>query len=165
MNFLQPSRNAQKRRFHLLAISRQEIEAASTEGTLAYLNRLISDRESALKNHSSMVLRIQGYKSRAVFTIPEVRTFMRAVHNEWPYWHFFMNRLDASESLVQACIVTVRSPKRGSIQLDEDESATYNLDCQKAMMDLFVKFNLTEEERKVITTGFWLQRIREAEGI
>lgn len=99
---------------------------------------------------NSFVFCIEGYEEddREIHSIPEVRSFYRAFHAQWPYWLYFCNLDDDTlKMMVLCCLDTFVAVKRDgqsevSVEPDVKELLAFlsrdfvpmNLICERAGM-------------------------------
>lgn len=90
----------------VLLISRREIEQADLSSVLSRLKVFLATREDAWRYRGQMTLVVDGYNHdpRELVDIPEVRSLLRRLEAEWPYWAFFFNQVDDSIKLLLSCV-------------------------------------------------------------
>lgn len=77
-----------------IIISRDEVESGNINFALSTLRKLLENPEVASKFQENVDISFQGYEndSRELFEIPEVRDFVYALDNEFPYWLYFLSK-------------------------------------------------------------------------
>lgn len=99
---------------------------------------------------NSVLFCIQGYEQddREIHSIPEIRSFYRAFHEQWPYWLYFCNLDDDNLKMMVLCcldsFIAVKRDGHSEVQVEFDvkellaflsrDFAPMNLICQKAEM-------------------------------
>src|SRR6516162_1713428 len=76
----------------VIMASREEVEARDVSRASASLKRLL-EPNNARRLKGKLVFGIGGYDAdpRELFEIPEVRTWMRKLDREFPYWFYFLD--------------------------------------------------------------------------
>jgi hypothetical protein len=94
----------------VLMISRREVEQGDLASVLARLKVFLATREDAWLYRGQMTLVVDGYNDdpRELVDMPQVRTLLRNLEAEWPYWAFFFNQVDDSIKLLLSCAWSVR---------------------------------------------------------
>lgn len=99
---------------------------------------------------NSVLFCIQGYEQddREIHSIPEVRSFYRAFHAQWPYWLYFCNLDDDTLKMMVLCcldsFIAVKRDGSTEVQVEFDvkellaflsrDFAPMNLVCERAEM-------------------------------
>lgn len=106
----------------VLLISRREVEQADLPSVLSRLKVFLATREDAWRYRGQMTLVVDGYNDdpRELIDIPEVRSLLRRLEAEWPYWAFFFNQVDDSIKLLLSCVAGSRYLGRGAVEMDAD---------------------------------------------
>lgn len=106
----------------VLLISRREVEQADLASVLSRLRVFLATREDAWRYRGQMTLVVDGYNHdpRELVDIPEVRTLLRRLEVEWPYWAFFFNQVDDSIKLLLSCVAGSRYLGNGAVEMDAD---------------------------------------------
>jgi hypothetical protein len=76
----------------VLHASRAEVEAADIDHALSALDKLLKP-EVAQRLKGRLIFEIRGYEDdpRDLWEIPEVRAWMKALDQAFPYWFYFMD--------------------------------------------------------------------------
>jgi hypothetical protein len=75
----------------VLMISRRQVEQQDLASVLDALKLFTATREDAWRYRGQMSLVVDGYNHdpRDLVDIPEVRSLLKRLGAEWPYWGFF----------------------------------------------------------------------------
>jgi hypothetical protein len=103
-----------------------------------------------------MTLVVDGYNHdpRELVDIPEVRSLLRRLEAEWPYWAFFFNQVDDSIKLLLSCVAGSRYLGRGAVEMDADLVAAAMARAFGGMNAVFERFNFPEDELELMSRGF-----------
>ena len=140
----------------VLLISRREVEQADLPSVLSRLKVLLANREDAWRYRGQMTLVVDGYNHdpRELVDIPEVRSLLRRLEAEWPYWAFFFNQVDDSIKLLLSCVAGSRYLGRGAVEMDADLVAGAMARAFGGMNAVFERFNFPEDELELMSRGF-----------
>ena len=140
----------------VLLISRREVEQADIPSVLSRLKVFLATREDAWRYHGQMTLVVDGYNHdpRELVDIPEVRSLLRRLEAEWPYWAFFFNQVDDSIKLLLSCVAGSRYLGRGAVEMDADLVAAAMARAFGGMNTVFERFNFPEDELELMSRGF-----------
>jgi len=140
----------------VLLISRREVEQADLPSVLARLKVFLATREDAWRYRGQMTLVVDGYNHdpRELVDIPEVRTLLRRLEAEWPYWAFFFNQVDDSIKLLLSCVAGSRYLGNGAVEMDADLVAAAMARAFGGMNSVFERFNFPEDELELMSRGF-----------
>ena len=140
----------------VLLISRREVEAADLASVMWGLKVLLATREDAWRHRGQMTLVVDGYNNdpRELVDIPEVRTLLRRLEAEWPYWAFFFNQVDDSIKLLVSCVGGSRFLGKGVVELDAELVAGAMTRAFGGMNELFERFDFPEDELERMSRGF-----------
>lgn len=140
----------------VLMISRREVEAADLASVLSRLKVFLATREDAWRYRGQMTLVVDGYNSdpRELVDIPEVRTLLRRLETEWPYWAFFFNQVDDSIKLLLSCVAGSRFLGNGAVEMDANLVAGAMARAFCGMNAVFERFDFPEDELELMSRGF-----------
>lgn len=140
----------------VLLISRREVEQADLPSVLSRLKVFLATREDAWRYRGQMTLVVDGYNHdpRELVDIPEVRTLLRRLEAEWPYWAFFFNQVDDSIKLLLSCVAGSRYLGDGAVEMDADLVAAAMARAFGGMNSVFERFNFPEDELELMSRGF-----------
>jgi hypothetical protein len=140
----------------VLMISRREVEAADLASVLSRLKVFLAAREDAWRYRGQMTLVVDGYNSdpRELVDIPEVRTLLRRLEAEWPYWAFFFNQVDDSIKLLLSCVAGCRFLGNGEVEMDADLVAGAMARAFGGMNAVFERYDFPEDELELMSRGF-----------
>jgi hypothetical protein len=93
--------------FATIVASKEEILSGDTSGVLTALRALIVSPESALRWKEKVDFAIDGYNDVQweLFEIPEVREFIAALDDEFPFWLFFLSKHDLGLQCIAYCFL------------------------------------------------------------
>ena len=104
----------------VLMISRRQVEQQDLASVLDALKLFTANREDAWLYRGQMSLVVDGYNHdpRDLVDIPEVRSLLKRLGAEWPYWGFFFNQVDDSIKILGSCCCGVEFPGRSAAVID-----------------------------------------------
>lgn len=93
--------------FVAIVASKEEVLAGDTSGVLSALRALIASPEAALRWKEKVDFAIDGYNDFQweLFQIPEVRKFIAAVDDEFPFWLFSLSKQALGLQCVAYCFL------------------------------------------------------------
>jgi hypothetical protein len=140
----------------VLMISRREVDSGDLASVLARLKVFLATREDAWRYRGQMTLVVDGYNNdpRELVDILEVRTLLRRLEAEWPYWAFFFNQVDDSIKLLLSCVAGSRYLGNGAVEMDGDLVAAAMTRAFGGMNAVFERFNFPEDELELMSRGF-----------
>ena len=140
----------------VLLVSRREVEHADLASVLSRLKVFLATREDAWRYRGQMTLVVDGYNNdpRELVDIPEVRTILRRLEAEWPYWAFFFNQVDDSIKLLLSCVAGRRFLGNGAVEMDADLVAGAMARAFGGMNSVFERFDFPEDELELMSRGF-----------
>ncbi len=88
-------------------ISRDEVEQQDTRAVLRVLRRLVEAPEVARANMEKVDIAFHGYDDdvRELFEIPEVRSYVQGLSQEFPYWLFFLSKSCLGLQAIALCML------------------------------------------------------------
>ena len=139
----------------VLMISRNAVEKMDVESVIKPLRILLATREDTWFYKGQMSLVMDGWDEdpRALVDIPEVRTFLRAFHEAWPYWAFFFNQVDDSIIILGSCVCGSSYPGGGAVQIDSEKLKKWLLEGFDGVNELFEKHGFPGSENEVLSRG------------
>jgi len=77
-----------------VVVDRGDVEAGNIQPTLNVLCRLLADAATVREYRQRVDVSFHGYDTdaRELFEIPEVRRFVAALDDAFPYWLYFLSR-------------------------------------------------------------------------
>ena len=140
----------------VLMISRREVEAGGLNSVLSRLKVFLATREDAWLYRGQMTLVVDGYNKdpRELVDIPEVRSLLRRLEAEWPYWAFFFNQVDDSIKLLLSCVAGSQFLGNGVVEMDADLVAGAMARAFGGMNEVFERFDFPEDELELMSRGF-----------
>ena len=106
-----------------LVFSRDQVEAHDISEPLQVLRQLTGNPENAVGACGRISLVIDGYNAdpRELFEIPEVRRYIKAIDDLWPYWFFFLSQADDSIKIVESCLCDSIEVVPGVASIDTEQ--------------------------------------------
>ena len=140
----------------VLLISRREVEQADLASVLSRLKVFLATREDAWHYRGQMTLVVDGYNHdpRELVDILEVRSLLRRLEAEWPYWAFFFNQVDDSIKLLLSCVAGSRYLGNGAVEMDVALVAAAMARALAGMNAVFDRFGFPENELDLMSHGF-----------
>jgi hypothetical protein len=137
----------------VLMISRREVEQGDLASVLARLKVFLATREDAWLYRGQMTLVVDGYNDdpRELVDIPQVRTLLRNLEAEWPYWAFFFNQVDDSIKLLLSCAAGSRFLGRGAVEMDAQRVSAVLSHGFAGMNEVFERFDFPEDELELMS--------------
>jgi hypothetical protein len=91
----------------IIVITREEVEAQDISSTLAALGSLIKSPQPASNSFERIDIAFHGYNdtTEELFEIEEVRTFVQALDEQFPYWLYFLNKSGAGLQCIAYCFL------------------------------------------------------------
>lgn len=91
----------------VIVVSRSEVEARDPSSVLDALRALIASPDAARQYCESVDIAFQGYDTvrEELFEIPEVREFVHALDEQFPYWLFFLDKSALGLQCVAHCFL------------------------------------------------------------
>jgi len=122
---------------YLFTIPRADVEARNHLPLSRILQSLLSTPEGARNCAEKVGIFIDGYNDdpRALYRIPEVRSYVAALDEIVPYWFYVLGRDFGSLVLVMKCLLPIEEV--GSAH----SRAEAGLELQKLVERLFVRMN------------------------
>jgi len=91
----------------VVVVSREEVETGYTSSALTVLRRLIESPETARSFFERVEITFYGYDDdpRELFEIDEVRSFVRKLDDEFPFWLFFLSKRHLGLQCLMLCML------------------------------------------------------------
>jgi hypothetical protein len=139
----------------VLMISRRQVEQQDLASVLDALKLFTATREDAWRYRGQMSLVVDGYNHdpRDLVDIPEVRSLLKRLGAEWPYWGFFFNQVDDSIKILGSCCCGVEFPGRGAAVIDAALLPGFLNHAFAGMNALFDKHGFPESELEAMSMG------------
>ena len=104
----------------VLVISRRQVETGDIASVLTELKPFLATREDAWLYRGQMALVVDGYNEdpRELVDIAEVRAFLQALEQAWPYWAYFFNQVDDSLIIFLSCLCGAHYLGGGAVEVD-----------------------------------------------
>ena len=139
----------------VLMISKRQVEQQDLASVLEPLKMFTASREDAWLYRGQMSLVVDGYNEdpRELVDIPEVRSLLKRLAAEWPYWGFFFNQVDNSIRILGSCCCGVEFLGRGAVVIDQDLLADFLNQAFAGMNALFDKHGFPESDLEAMSLG------------
>jgi hypothetical protein len=110
-----------------LVLSRQQVESGDTHEPMTFLQHIIANPDHALEFMGRVSLIVDGYNddARELFEVPEVRRYIKALDDEWPFWFYFLSQTDESLKVLAMCLCSSFEVAPGQTHLDPDDFARF----------------------------------------
>jgi hypothetical protein len=138
-----------------LVFSREQIEAHDISEPLQVLRQLAGNPEKGLAACGRISLVIDGYNSdpRELFEVPEVRGYIKALDDMWPYWFYFLSQADDSIKIVESCLCESIEVIPGVTSIDNEQLDVYLTRHFSAMNHYCEALNLPESRIEELSEG------------
>ena len=138
-----------------MVISRRQVEQHDLASLLKALKVFTATREDAWRYRGQMSLSVDGYNDdpRDLVDIPEVRSLLKGLTTQWPYWGFFFNQVDDSIRLLGSCFCGVEFLGRGAVVIDPKLLPDFMNLAFAGMNELFDKHGFPESELEAMSMG------------
>lgn len=139
----------------ILMISRHQVQTGDTASVLTSLKPFLATREDAWLYRSQMSLVVDGYNDdpRELVDIPQVRDFLIALDQQWPYWAFFFNQIDDSIKLLGSCVCGAEFKGGGAVEIDGRKLAYFLQRGFAGMNAIFDQHGFPEAELEAMSLG------------
>lgn len=106
-------------------IEKSDIKSGDIARTVEYIDSLLRTRESVMACAGKVEFAIRGYddNSQALWTMPDVREYLRLLNNARPYWFFFQSTRGVWLKAITFCLMDVRQVGRGTELLVPEQIA------------------------------------------
>lgn len=103
----------------VVAVSRQEVESGLTTPALTTLRKLIESPDTARSFFERVEVTFFGYDDdrRELFEVDEVRSFVRKMDDEFPFWLFFLSKRHTGLQCVTFCMLPPFLTKEGRAEI------------------------------------------------
>lgn len=138
-----------------LVFSRDQIESDDISEPLKALRQLADNPEKAVAASGRISIVIDGYDAdpRELFEIPEVRRYIKALDEMWPYWFFFLSQADDSIKVVESCLCDSIEVVPGVTSVDTEQLNVCLTRHFSAMNHYCESLNLPESKIEEISEG------------
>jgi hypothetical protein len=138
-----------------LVFSREQVEAHDISEPLQVLRQLTGNPEKAVGACGRISLVIDGYNAdpRELFEIPEVRAYIKAIDDLWPYWFFFLSQADDSIKIVESCLCDSIEVVPGVTSVDTAQLQKYLTRHFSVLTRYCESLNLPESKIEEISEG------------
>lgn len=91
----------------VVVVSRRDVEAGDIEPTVRVLSRLLADAQTVREYRERVDIAFHGYDAdrRELFEVPDVRRFVAALDDSFPYWLYFLSREYAGLLAIAFCFL------------------------------------------------------------
>jgi hypothetical protein len=133
--------------FVTVMVSRERVEAGDITPALSALSALIESREAAQHFLGKAILAIDGYNDdpRELFEMSEVRAYLAALDEGFPYWFPFLSLDTEALKLVTFSLCGIERVASGLVEVDTEDLRTFLVRHFGAMNHLFELYELGED--------------------
>jgi hypothetical protein len=136
----------------VVTVSRQDVDSNNVQPTLDSLRSLLQDPAQIRANLGRLVLSFEGFGKKTgaiwfdeVWQVPQGRSFVGKLDEEFPYWFFFGDLSGDTVYTVAACVCRIEV--RGPLTIfNKEDFLALDVRQFEAMNELFRKWSWTEEE-------------------
>ena len=91
----------------IIVVSRDEVEGRVAPSSVDAFRSCLSSPERALSFFEKLDVAFHGYDndSRELFEIPEVRTFVNELDDQFPFWLFFLTKSGVGLQCIMLCLM------------------------------------------------------------
>jgi len=134
----------------VIVVSRRDVESCNTSDTLAVLRKWVETSSDPREVQGKLQLWFEGYDSdhRELWLIPRVRTFVKALDEQFPYWFVFADLGSEFLKVLVFCLCRVSSPRPGATAINPQDLATFFERHFGAMNQLLDHWSIGERENK-----------------
>ena len=139
--------------FLTVMVSRETVEAGDIAPALGSLSALIESRETARHFLGQVDLAIDGYNDdpRELFEVPEVRAYLAALDEQFPYWFPFLSLDTEALKLVTFSLCDIERVASGLVEIDPEDLRDFLVRHFGAMNRLFELYELGEDLNEKIS--------------
>jgi len=134
-------------------IPRYQIEARNIDFARSFFISICDDSDKLLSFQGRISLGFEGYDDdpRELFEIEEVRTYIKHLTTVFPYWLYFINRVDSNLKilLLSLCRYTKKAP--GLAKIHSQDSASMLSFLFKSLNKFCKDLKIPENVNKQIT--------------
>lgn len=137
--------------FMFIRVPRTEIESGDINPTLWQLNRLRTDKASAQKYRSALSFDIVGYEEipKELIEIRDVQNFMAKLDKEFPYWFYFLPKIDDSLKFILFSVCPhYRESAGGEWRVQQERFMKFMSEHHAALEEMFDLAEISDEERQ-----------------
>lgn len=141
----------------IVAFARDVVETMALDCALHALRQLDATADSAREYRGTVEVVFKGYAEdpREIHQIPEVRQFMRALTERWPFWLYFCSKTSDSLLVVLLSLLdnteVAREEGTVSFLIDPDDLQRLLLRLLTATNDLYDRLQLDELDNARLT--------------
>lgn len=101
-----------------IVVTREEVDAQDTSSVLEALGALIQSPEQARSLFEQVDIAFHGYNetSEELFEIQEVRNFVNALDEKFPFWLYFLSKTGTGLQCIAYCFLPPFLTKAGKAQ-------------------------------------------------
>jgi hypothetical protein len=135
------------------AVRRDDIERRDTSAVVNALNAAVRSCTSPTEVRGFLQLRFSGFETdeRELWEIPEVREYVRALDEAFPYWFYIADLRTELLKVLAFCLSRVRVVGAGMTTINPDDLQAFIDRHFGAMNQLMEHWNLSESENVAIT--------------
>jgi len=141
----------------LMLIDRENLELGNLEPVLSALLVMTRNAEAVREFAGRVELVFDGYDAdpRGLHLIPEVRSFVQRLHDQFPWWFHFSSKVDSSLWVVMRCLmplpVTETLDGRTYERISPEAWNQTTMSLFTSMNELYAQHGLSAEENSLTT--------------
>jgi serine/threonine protein kinase len=138
----------------VFSVSYEDVGSCDIETVFGALNRFLDSRESVIAGRGRVTLSFEGYDNdpRDLYDISEVRSYVSALDQAFPYWFYFADLNNDTVKLLALCLCRVVKVGNGSKPHTEDfqkflfdHTIALNQFCDTFVLESTIKDAVTRE--------------------
>lgn len=136
-----------------VVIPRRDIERLATGSTLDTLQSVLADAETVRLFQGRVDVSFEGWDDdpRELYEIPEVRTFLHRLDDEWPYWLYFLSTELETLRIITFCLCHAGKAGSGLARVSPAALSAFLMAHFDALNRLFAAFSLDEDVNEQIS--------------
>ena len=111
----------------IIVVSRTDVEHLRTAATLATLQGWVELSSNPCELRGQLQLSFHGYDTdrRELWAIPEVRAFVQALDEQFPYWFYLADLRSEFLKVLAFCLCRVTTPTPGATAIHPADFAAF----------------------------------------
>jgi hypothetical protein len=136
-----------------VVVSRRDVELLNTTPTLTTLRSLLFDRETVANFQGQVDVCFEGWDDdpREIYVIPEIRTFLHMLDEEFPYWLYFLSTEFGMLRTIALCLCHATRVDNGKARVEPAALEAFLIAHLGSMNRLFDQFDLGDQINKEIS--------------
>lgn len=147
-----------------LVVSRCDVELLNVKPTLSTLRSVLADAPTVRLFQGKVDISFEGWDDdpREIYKIPEIRTFLHLLDEEFPYWFYFLSTKFETLRMVAFCLCHASRAGVGMAQVEPSALQAFLVTHFNSMNQLFGRYGLDErinEEISQCLLGYFTGRM------